>query len=639
MTYRDPHEPVGAETPTEAYRAPDAPAWPAAEPASTPPANAPVSPVWPAAEPAPTPAPTSPAAPPPGRRPSRVRWAVAIAVVALVIAVSGVAAVLLTGSAPNAKVLGWVPDDSVVYAEFRLDLPGDQRQNVAEFLSHFPGFDDQAAIDTKLDEAFDQFVSSATDGDQTYTRDIAPWFDGEIAMVARNLPDPAAMENPEAMDAGSAAFLLSVSDAALAQAWLDDATSEAGTTTEDYEGVTITVAPGGESMHDGPLGYAVTGDVAVLGSVGAVKDVLDTNGESAFASDPDFQAALDSAGGDHVAFMYVDMGSYWDWAMNLSAETGAPTTQLAEGFQDTLPAWTALWARVEGDALSFQAVTAPPERRLGTSENHASVLTAHAPATTILYAEAHDYGTAITDMLGLYEDVPVPAETTQQLEQFVGLFGGVDGLVGWIGDVAIVVNDPGEGFEGGLLIQPTDATSAENLFLTLRGMLTLGGASLGVTVSDQEHGDATITTVDFGEVRRLMEQTGESVDPEELALIGGPDAHLQLSWAVTDDLVVIGVGPEFVANVLDTDASTSLASNDRFSSLLARTGADNAGLWYADVAAIRTAIEEAAADKPEAFDRYEREMQPFLEPFDAMVGSTVLGGSEPDTATFLITVK
>ena len=75
----------------------------------------------------------------------------------------------------------------------------------------------------------------------------------------------------------------------------------------------------------------------------------------------------------------------------------------------------------------------------------------------------------------------IPEEATQQLDQVVGMFGGVEGLVGWIGDVAVVVNDPGEGFEGGLLIQPTDATKAENLFLTIRGMLSLGGASMGLT--------------------------------------------------------------------------------------------------------------------------------------------------------------
>jgi len=629
VTYRDPNEPLGADSPTEAYRVP-----------ATPPAA-------PYENGVATPAPTAPAVPPPAKgRPSRARWAVALAVVTLVVVVSGVAAALLTGRAPNAKILAWAPAESIVYGEFRLDLPGDQRQNVAEFLSHFPGFDDQAAIDTKLDETLDQFLTSVTNGDQSYTADIEPWFDGEVGLVASDLPNPGASVDPESLDTGSSAILLSVKDVALAQAWFDGAVSDASPTTEDYEGVTLTVLPAPEGSRDGSHGYAVTGDVAVLGEVGAVKDVLDTKGESPLTDDPAFSAALNSASGDHVGFFYYDFEAYWDWAMGLAAENnddveiGAmPATAFAETFRDTLPAWGALWARVEGDALSFQVTSAPPTQRLGATENRASTLAARVPGTAMVYAETHDYGKVITDTIGLFADMPVPEEATQQLEQVVGMFGGVEGIVGWIGDVAVVVNDPGDGFEGGLLIQPTDATKAENLFLTIRGMLSLGGASLGLAVTDEQHGDATITTLDFGELRTLMNMTGESVPAAGLEMFGGADAHLQLSWTVTDDLVVIGLGPDFVRHVLDTEPGTSLAQSDRFESLLGRTGTENTGQWFVDVVAIRLALEEATADAPEMLQKYEREMKPFLEPFDALVGSTVIGGSNPDKATFLVTVK
>ena len=168
--------------------------------------------------------------------------------VALVVVVSGVAAALLTGSAPNAKILAWAPADSIVYGEFRLDLPGDQRQNVAEFLSHFPGFDDQAAIDTKLDETLDQFLTSATDGDQSYIADVEPWFDGEVGFVASDLPNPARASTPSRSTPAAPPVLLSVKDAALAQAWFDAAVSDANPTTEDYEGVTITVLAGARGL-------------------------------------------------------------------------------------------------------------------------------------------------------------------------------------------------------------------------------------------------------------------------------------------------------------------------------------------------------------------------------------------------------
>src|SRR5512140_3677062 len=110
------------------------------------------------------------------RRP--VRWPVAIVLIAVVLALSAFVGILITGRAPNAKVLAYVPDGTIAYGEARLDLPGDQRLALATFLSKFPGFADQAAIESKLNEVMDRFVGTVSNGDQTYTTDIQPWFDG-----------------------------------------------------------------------------------------------------------------------------------------------------------------------------------------------------------------------------------------------------------------------------------------------------------------------------------------------------------------------------------------------------------------------------------------------------------------------------
>ena len=119
------------------------------------------------------------------RRGGRLRWAAAIAIVALVIGATGVVAALLTAGASQSTVIGYVPANTVIYGELRLDLPGDQRQAVGEFLSKFPGFKDQAALETKIDEVLDQFVKDVSDGDQTYTTDIEPWFDRRARVQRR----------------------------------------------------------------------------------------------------------------------------------------------------------------------------------------------------------------------------------------------------------------------------------------------------------------------------------------------------------------------------------------------------------------------------------------------------------------------
>src|SRR5262245_45013061 len=56
----------------------------------------------------------------------RLRWAAAIAVIAVVLGTSAALAAFITGAASQSTVIGYVPSDSVAYVEARLDLPGDQ---------------------------------------------------------------------------------------------------------------------------------------------------------------------------------------------------------------------------------------------------------------------------------------------------------------------------------------------------------------------------------------------------------------------------------------------------------------------------------------------------------------------------------
>jgi hypothetical protein len=172
----------------------------------------------------------------PPRRRSRMRWIVAAVVVALVVGSSAAIAAVLTGASPQASILGYVPADSIAYAELRLDLPGDQRQAVAAFLSKFPGFRDQAALDSKLDEALDKFLEGVTNNGQTYTKDIKPWFGGEVGASVGPLPAAATLMSGSAAPEFRALALLSVKDPAAAQAWFDGVIADSGakTTKETY---------------------------------------------------------------------------------------------------------------------------------------------------------------------------------------------------------------------------------------------------------------------------------------------------------------------------------------------------------------------------------------------------------------------
>ena len=102
-----------------------------------------------------------------------------------------------------------------------------------------------------------------------------------------------------------------------------------------------------------------------------------------------------------------------------------------------------------------------------------------------------------------------------------------------------------------------------------------------------------------------------------------PAGDIEIAYAVSGDVVVIGSGPAFVKEVLDTTKATSLASSERYRKLVDRAG-QGTGTTFVDISAIRELAEKAAKGKadPAAYARYVKDVQPFLIPFDALIASS-----------------
>lgn len=573
------------------------------------------------------------------RRP--VRWPVAIALIALVLAVSAFVGLLVTGRAPNARVLGYVPEGTIAYGEARLDLPGDERLALASFLSKFPGFADQAAIESKLNEVMDRFVSGVTNGDQAYTSDIQPWFDGELAFALGPLPDPGTLSGAgaSAMDEFRFLVLVSIKDEAGVTSWFKGvaASSQATTSDEAYDGANLTLVTGEGSARGA---FAVLGGkVAVLGDVESVKAAVDTQGKGPFAAQANPKAALDATDSSHVGFMYLDMRTLLDWSEKVSQVSGSSTgpNLTAGALSEFVPAWGAFALRVEGDAVILESAAPRTSAIAATSQNRASTVADHIPATALVAAVVHDYGASLASSLKAYGADPSMKPALDQIDSALAAFGGLDGALGWIGDTGIVVNNADDGVEAGLVIQPTDRAAAERLLTSLRTLVAVGGSQAGITINDEPYAGATITTVDLGDIGTLLGAAG--VTP---AMLGPnvqlPTGRVELSYAVTDQVVVFGSGPAFVKHVLDTTPASSLGSNDRYKSLVDRVGSGT-GTAFVDIAAIR-ALGEAAltALEPSAMSGYTRDVQPFLAPFDALITSGSVG-NDLSTGKFIITVK
>jgi hypothetical protein len=546
------------------------------------------------------------------RRSSSIRWAIALGGIAIVIGITIAILALTSGSRPTPSIaVGYMPSDTVQYGEYRLDLPGDQRQKLAAYLSKLPGFADQAAIQPKLNEVFDRIVAAASNNSQTFTNDIQPWFGGQIGVGSGPI-DVSSLESaqggPVMMGGlGNQLVVVTITDPAKARAWVEKVAGSSATTS-DYGGATLYTA--------GAQAAAVTDKVLIGGSEKAVKAAVDTKGQGTLASNATFKAAFSSVSRDYVVFSVVDYRSAVTSVVNLAAPSAGLQRSVNDAILGFVPTWLASYVRFEDDAIVGEVAYPSIDIGFG-ARNRTSTLSGHAPASTLFYGESHDVGAAIKAAFDKLRAIPELNSTFGQIDQSAGLIGGLDGLFGWWGDTAVAIGPNADGsIGGGLLIAPTDVAAARKTFATLRSFIVLGGAQAGIKLTDQAHGDATVTVIDFSGA---------------LAASGGvpPGVKAEIAYTVTDNLVVVGYGASYVDAVLDAGPGKSLADDARFKALVGRVGAENLGLTFVDVQAIRTLVEPVV--KPLVSDQqwatYQKEIVPYISHFDALVsGSRVDGG-------------
>lgn len=548
------------------------------------------------------------------------RWGIALIVVGLVIGVAAAGVFLLAGSSSPSAVLAYAPKDAIAYADARLDLPGDQRQKVGDLLSNFPGFADQSTLEAKLDEVLDRLVEEATAGNQRFTSDIKPWFGGEIGIAIGALPDAGAAEAGEFGEARALA-LVSVSDADGARAWFDDVVGDAPTETETYGGAELVLVgpdPGGAMA-------VVDGKVMLLGDVASVKAAIDRGGSDGLDTNEQFRTARAATSGDSLASFYVDTAAWVDWLESAGPALGEGMPGF--GFLGTgagdVPAWTAGRVRSEGDALVVDLV-APHVDGAATRTNRASTIAQHVPADTLVAIDIHDVGDQLDELIDGLRTNPETADAFREIETAVAILGGFDGLIGWIGDAGIVVSGSADELGGGLVVSATDEAAAQRFASTLAGLLALGGGQLGIEIREEDHNGTTITYLDAS---AAVEDGGLAADVPEIG------------WAVAGDVVVIGVTDAFIKGVLDTEPDTSLASSARYSALIERVGREHIASVWVDVVGLRAVVEAmAVAQAPDGLAAYERDVKPYVEPFDALVGASV-AGDDVDRTTIVLSIK
>ena len=259
----------------------------------------------------------------------------------------------------------------------------------------------------------------------------------------------------------------------------------------------------------------------------------------------------------------------------------------------------------------------------------------HVPATTAVLLAGNEVGSTWLGALDKLGDQPGLKDALGAIDSATGVFGGMDAILGWIGDAGFVVNVTGTQVEEGFVVVPTDSGKASSLFGTLKTFISLGGGAVGLSVSEETYGDATITNV--------------SVDLTKLgAVAGGLSGGSADGLAIArGDLRIRVRGHERRRRHRDRPRLRQArarhrrrdvpASDAAFDDAVGRVGKDATGVTFVDIESIRTALEalaQPATSSPgtpptssPSSSRSSRSPRP----------STV--GGDLDTLTTIITVK
>ena len=564
-------------------------------------------------------APSTPAASAAPAPRGRGRWYAAIGVAALAIVAIVAVAILAGRGGIVAGAPDYLPVTTVAYADVRLDMPGDQRDQLAQLLSRFPGFADQAAFESKLDETFDRLLSQVGDGGYTYTGDVKPWFSGQVAVAITSVPDFGGDASPV-----PALGLIGVKDAAKArtsiEGILDKARGPGARVNEEaFEGATLWTVedPSARTPDLGRAALALTADMIVVGQDPAAVRAsltLHAKGGATLAGSAAFQEALKPLAEARLGTLYVDgaaLKATLSAAMS-GAATGMPglDTALATFPERIVGALRVEDGRVLGEARS----TLPKSAEVPV--DHASDLAGRVPAKSLVYVEVHDVGQAIERLVTQVKSMPGIAEVTDQLKPVEGILGtSLESFLDWVGDVAIVVDVAGDQPRGALVAQVKDTAVAGQRLGQLGALIQLAALdpSAGIHVTTSKHADATITELRIDQVPGLA-----------------------VAWALKGDTFVIGVGEGSVEAVLDVTEATSLGADARYRDALAAGGAStDSAIAYVDLAATRSAIEAFIPAAERA--RYDQDTKPWLEPLDRLIAVYFQDGQDAVARTILIT--
>lgn len=524
--------------------------------------------------------------------PSRGRWIIALGVAGIAIAVV-VGALLLFSKTSAPEAFSYIPGDAALVMELRPDLPGDQLQAAGNLLAHFPGFQDQSTLTTKIDEALKRVLADA--GSQVdYDKIVKPLIGGPMVLSVHTFDGMATTG-----DATDVVLVATINGA------FDCSTASQGTATagDAYNGVALWLSADSRSA------CAVDGRFLLIGDVPGVKSAIDAHkATTGLDKSTRYAAARTQLGLDRLATLYVD-GTALAKALPTSAANAA-VGDLAGAF----PQWIIAGLRAESDALVVDVVAAPPSNpvampSLATYPPVRPIgFTVFAPADTLVFAEVQGAGVALHNEFTLLQNDPTFAAAVQQL----AAVGGLDGLVGWVDEAGVLVFRDGDTPAGGIVLSAADASTASAKVTALETVLGLGALGGDIDVSSSTIEGIKVTTIHIPDVGAVS------------GVPTGTAIPLDLSIAAKDRFVIVGVGTNAMQKMLGVKAGASLAEDAAFKRALARGLANPQVVVYVAAGATIDWVESAAAAA--GAPALSADVKAYLDPVEGFIYTVVGNG-------------
>ena len=539
----------------------------------------------------------------------KLRWGIAGAIVLIVALVTGAGIFVLSGGSGSKSLTASVaPKSTVAFLEVRTDLPGDQHAKLANFMSHFPGFKDQARFDTALDEMLNK-LTGAVSPDLTYTSAFKPWMEGEVSVA---ITDLGSGNTPP-----GAVAIVALKDKSAAQSWVDSELTKTGarTTAQDYAGTQLYVFNSGVDAG----AYAFSSQDLILGTVDAVKASLDTKTKGSLADNASYQAAMGALSGDNIARFYIDPQAMVKYYMNsynaVMSSMGGLGTGMAMATlpisSSQVPAWIVGSIRADSNDMLVNVVM--PKVSGSGADNHASTLASVLPSSTVMATEMHSIGKLVTTELNALDKSMPNDASLKDVKDGLGLIGGLD----WLGDGAVVVTKDGSTYGGGVVVEATDSSTASAKVSMVRNLLALAGGSANLTTRDETYKGVDITVI--------------TLPSDPVSTVGAE----QIAFAAKGNLIVVGLGDALVKSVIDTTPSNSLASQSDYITVMAAAGSNNEQSVYVNIPALEDQIGQAVfAVSP---SRWTQDYKPYFDHIGG-IGYSVIDGNTV-ILRFIVTAK